>query len=94
MATVKGDKASGDEPAVQANQVTPATASVADAVSPSVPPVAVRTYRDTLYTSRTLILPDDRTLAVARGIVTALADDAVAVQCLSTHPDLSRWSKS
>ncbi|EGH64172.1 hypothetical protein PSYAC_04578, partial [Pseudomonas syringae pv. actinidiae str. M302091] len=58
------------------------------AVSPSVPPVAVRTYRDTLYTSRTLILPDDRTLAVARGIVTALADDAVAVQCLSTHPDL------
>ncbi|WP_024674077.1 hypothetical protein [Pseudomonas syringae] len=81
MATVKGDKASGDEPAVQKNQVTPATASVADAVT-------VRTYRDRLYTSRTLILPDGRTLAVAKGIVTAQADDAVAVQCLSTHPDL------
>lgn len=88
MATVKTDKASGDEPAVQSIQVIPAAASIAQAASPTASPVAVRTFRDTLYTSRTLILPDDRTLAVAKGIVTALADDAVAVQCLSTHPDL------
>lgn len=88
MATVKGDKASGDEPAAQKNQVTPATASVNDAASPPALPVTARTYRDTLYTSRTLILPDGRTLAVAKGIVAALADDAVAMRCLSAHPDL------
>ncbi|SDX05084.1 hypothetical protein SAMN05444064_110213 [Pseudomonas syringae] len=88
MATVKGDKASGDEPAVQKNQVTPATASVADAASPPAAPVTVRTYRDTLYTSRTLILSDGRTLAVAKGFVTAQADDAIALQCLNAHPDL------
>ncbi|WP_272233443.1 hypothetical protein [Pseudomonas syringae] len=45
-------------------------------------------YRDKLFTSRTLILPDDRTLAVAKGIVTAQADDAVALECLRAHPDL------
>ncbi|RMM27275.1 hypothetical protein ALP86_03169 [Pseudomonas amygdali pv. mori] len=88
MATVKIDKASGDQPAAPTSQVTPTAISVADAVSSPAPAVAVRMYRDTLFTSRTLILPDDRTLAVAKGIVTALADDAVAVQCLSTHPDL------
>ncbi|KWS20830.1 hypothetical protein AL062_02635 [Pseudomonas syringae pv. syringae] len=88
MATVKTDKTSGDELAVQSTQVMPAAAPVARPASPSASPVAVRTFRDKLYTSRTLILPDDRTLAVAKGIVTALADDAVAVQYLSTHPDL------
>ncbi|KPZ06427.1 Uncharacterized protein ALO41_01124 [Pseudomonas amygdali pv. ulmi] len=88
MATVKTDKPFGDEPTIQSVQVIPAAASVAQAASPTASPVAVRTFRDPLYTSRTLILPDDRTLAVAKGIVTALADDAVAVHCLSTHPDL------
>ncbi|RMT94841.1 hypothetical protein [Pseudomonas amygdali] len=88
MATVKTDKTSGDELAVQSTQVMPAAAPVARPASPSASPVAVRTFRDRLYTSRTLILPDDRTLTVAKGIVTALADDAVAVQCLSAHPDL------
>jgi len=88
MATVKTDKTSGDQPAVQSIQVIPAAAPVTQATSPTASPVAVRTFRDRLYTSRTLILPDDRTLMVAKGIVTALADDAVAVQCLSTHPDL------
>ncbi|KTB85967.1 hypothetical protein AO069_24605 [Pseudomonas syringae pv. syringae PD2774] len=88
MATVKIDKTSVDEPAAPTSQVTPTAISVAEAVSNPAPAVAVRMYRDTLFTSRTLILPDDRTLSVAKGIVTALADDAVAVQCLSTHPDL------
>ncbi|CAI8988280.1 MULTISPECIES: hypothetical protein [Pseudomonas syringae group] len=88
MATVKTDKTSGDELAVQSAQVMPAAAPVARPASSSASPVAVRTFRDRLYTSRTLILPDDRTLTVAKGIVTAQADDAVAMQCLSTHPDL------
>ncbi|RXT68508.1 hypothetical protein [Pseudomonas syringae] len=88
MATVKIDKTSVDEPAAPTSQVTPTAISVAEAVSNPAPAVAVRMYRDTLFTSRTLILPDDRTLTVDKGIVTALADDAVAVQCLSTHPDL------
>ncbi|RMT89858.1 hypothetical protein ALP41_04292 [Pseudomonas savastanoi pv. nerii] len=88
MATVKGDKASGDEPTVRANQVTPAVAFVADAAAPPASSVAVLTYRDTLFTSRTLILPDERTLAVAKGIVTAQADDTVALECLRAHPDL------
>ncbi|MEE4995978.1 hypothetical protein V2K22_04400 [Pseudomonas alliivorans] len=88
MATVKTDKTSGDELAVQSIQVIPAAPPVTQAASPTASLVAVRTFRDRLYTSRTLILPDDRTLTVAKGIVTALADDAVAVQCLSTHPDL------
>lgn len=86
MATVKIDKTSGDEPAAPTSQVTPTAISVADAVSP--PAVAVRMYRDTLFTSRTLILPDDRTLAVAKGIATAQADDTVALEYLRAHPDL------
>ncbi|KPC06857.1 Uncharacterized protein AC500_2484 [Pseudomonas amygdali pv. lachrymans] len=45
-------------------------------------------YRDTLFTSRTLILPDDRTLAVAKGIATAQADDTVALEYLRAHSDL------
>nr|WP_240995077.1 hypothetical protein [Pseudomonas viridiflava] len=45
-------------------------------------------YRDKLFTSRTLILPDERTLAVAKGIVTAQADDTVALEYLCAHPDL------
>ncbi|RXT59591.1 hypothetical protein, partial [Pseudomonas syringae] len=60
MATVKIDKTSVDEPAAPTSQVTPTAISVAEAVSTPAPAVAVRMYRDTLFTSRTLILPDDR----------------------------------
>ncbi|WP_024690889.1 hypothetical protein [Pseudomonas tremae] len=88
MATVKIDKASGDQPAAPTSQVTTKAISVTDAASPPAPAVAVRMYRDTLFTSRTLILPDDRTLAVAKGIVTAHADDTVALEYLRAHPDL------
>ncbi|MCH5571182.1 hypothetical protein LT709_09270 [Pseudomonas syringae pv. syringae] len=88
MATVKTDKPSGDEPTIQSIQAMPAAASVAQAASPTANPVAARTFRDTLYTSRTLILPDDRTLSVAKGIVTAQADDTVALEYLRQHPDL------
>ncbi|TES63120.1 hypothetical protein E2N90_27970 [Pseudomonas syringae pv. tomato] len=88
MATVKTDKTSGDELAVQSAQVMPAAAPVARPVPPSALAVAGRMYRDTLFTSRTLILPDARTLAVAKGIATAQADDTVALEYLRAHPDL------
>ena len=45
----------------------------------------VRTFRDKVYTSRTLILPNGATLPVAKGRVSAFGDDQF--QYLSTHPD-------
>lgn len=90
MATVKIDKTSGDEPAASTSQVTPEAMSVSDALVPLAPAVAVRIYRDKLFTSRTLILPDERTLAVANGIVTAQADDTVALEYLRAHLDLEQ----
>ncbi|UVJ45542.1 hypothetical protein NVV94_08290 [Pseudomonas sp. LS1212] len=56
--------------------------------SPAVPKAVAQVYRDTLYTSRVLILPDGRTLAVVKGRVTAAAGDAVAQRYLGDHPDL------
>lgn len=47
-------------------------------------------YRDILYTSRVLILPDGRQLAVAQGRVSADAGDTVALDYLSKHPDLQQ----
>ncbi|MFK0086499.1 hypothetical protein ACIQUS_04310 [Pseudomonas sp. NPDC090755] len=49
---------------------------------------AALVFRDTLYTSRVLILPDSRQLAVTRGQVSAAADDSVALAYLQDHPDL------
>lgn len=45
-----------------------------------------RVFRDTLYTSRTLILPDDSTLAVTKARVTATTDEQFAF--LKAHPEL------
>ncbi|NUU35145.1 hypothetical protein [Pseudomonas sp. C2B4] len=45
-------------------------------------------YRDNRYTSRVLILPQDRQLPVARGRVSVSGDDAEALQYLDAHPDL------
>ncbi|NAN55270.1 hypothetical protein EX349_29190 [Pseudomonas protegens] len=45
-------------------------------------------FRDTLYTSRVLILPDGRQLTVAQGRVSADAGDIAAREYLSKHPDL------
>lgn len=81
MATVKNDTSSVDKGARQ-------TEPVAQPVSPptaSVP--ATRTYRDKLFTSRTLILADNRTLAVVAGHVTVPADDMVALDYVHQHPD-------
>ncbi|BAO62922.1 hypothetical protein PPC_3575 [Pseudomonas protegens Cab57] len=53
---------------------------------PAVPDASV--FRDTLYTSRVLVLPDGRQLAVKQGHVTADAGDLVALDYLRSHPDL------
>lgn len=47
-------------------------------------------FRDTLYTSRVLVLPDGRQLAVAQGRVSADAGDGAALEYLSQHPDLQQ----
>ena len=50
-----------------------------------------RTFRDKVYTSRTLILPDGATLPVAKGRVSADSDDQF--QYLNTHPDFERLTE-
>lgn len=47
-------------------------------------------FRDILYTSRVLILPDGRQLAVAEGRVSAPTGDSTALEYLSKHPDLQQ----
>jgi len=44
------------------------------------------TFRDTLYTSRTLVLPDGSTVSVVKGRVSASTDKQFAF--LKAHPDL------
>lgn len=46
----------------------------------------LRLFRDKVYTSRTLIMPDGRTLPVSKGQVAAFGDDQF--EFLSAHPDL------
>lgn len=50
-----------------------------------------RLFRDKVYTSRTLILPDGATLPVAKGRVIADSDDQF--QYLNTHPDFERLTE-
>jgi hypothetical protein len=45
-----------------------------------------RVFRDTVFTSRTLVLPDGRTLSVVAGRVTACGDDQY--NFLKAHPDM------
>lgn len=44
-------------------------------------------FRDTLYTSRILILADGRELAVVQGTVSVPAGDSLARDYLQQHPD-------
>lgn len=53
----------------------------------STPTASTTTFRDSLYTSRTLILPDDRTLAVVKGAVSVSTSDDVALNYLKTHTE-------
>ena len=49
------------------------------------------TFRDTVYTSRSLVLPDsDRVLQVQAHTVSVETDDVDALNYLSNHPDLAR----
>ena len=48
------------------------------------------TFRDTLYTSRTVILPEGRTLAVAKAQVSVDASDDVALKCLKAHTEFEQ----
>jgi len=45
-----------------------------------------RVFRDTLYTSRTLVLPDGSTVAVTKARVTAATDEQFTF--LKAHPEL------
>ncbi|WP_210559098.1 MULTISPECIES: hypothetical protein [unclassified Pseudomonas] len=51
------------------------------------------TFRDTLYTSRTVILPDGRTLAVAKAQVSVDGTDDVALQCLKAHAEFEQLTE-
>ena len=57
-----------------------------DATSPP-PLTSTKTFRDTVYTSRTLILPGDRELAVAKGTVSVCTTDDVALKFLNAHAE-------
>ncbi|ROL86117.1 hypothetical protein [Pseudomonas chlororaphis] len=48
------------------------------------------TYRDKIYTSRTLILSAERTLLVAKGVVTVSASDAVALKYLKENAEFEQ----
>ncbi|MEJ5039171.1 hypothetical protein [Pseudomonas sp. MYb398] len=54
------------------------------------PPAGARVFRDTVFTSRTLILPDGRSLPVTQSRVIAGADDTIALEFLKDHPDLQQ----
>lgn len=56
-------------------------------VAPVTVPVSTVSFRDTLYTSRTLILPGQRTLAVAKGRAIVEANDLAALDYLKAHPE-------
>ncbi len=51
------------------------------------PRSSTATFRDTVYTSRTLILPGDRELPVAKGVVSVSTTDAVALKFLKDNTE-------
>jgi hypothetical protein len=65
------------------------TASESFPVSPVLTPSVV-TFRDMLYTSRTVVLPDGRTLAVAKNKVTVDSADDVALKTLKAHAEFEQ----
>lgn len=68
--------------------VVSTTDIVADetATAALIPVSTGRIFRDNVFTSRTLIMPDGRSLPVSKGRVTALGDDQF--EYLNNHPDL------
>lgn len=68
------------------------TDPVAPVLSKSTPVVdPVRTFRDKVYTSRMLILPNGATLPVAQSCATAVDDQQF--QYLNSHPDFERLTE-
>lgn len=68
------------------------TDPVAPVLSKSTPVVdPVRTFRDKVYTSRMLILPNGATLPVAQSRATAVDDQQF--QYLNSHPDFERLTE-
>jgi len=65
------------------------TASESTTISPVLMPMTV-TFRDKLYTSRTVVLPDGRTLAVAKNKVTVDSADDVALKTLKAHAEFEQ----
>ena len=65
--------------------VTPVLQKSTPAQSPA------RTFRDKVYTSRMLILPNGVTLPVAKGRATAVDDQQF--QYLNSHPDFQRLTE-
>ncbi|MGA8134481.1 MAG: hypothetical protein WCA48_10075 [Pseudomonas gingeri] len=65
------------------------TASESTPISPVLMPMTV-TFRDTLYTSRTVVLSDGRTLAVAKNKVTVDSADDVALKTLKAHAEFEQ----
>lgn len=62
---------------------------VSDAEKPVASEIGpIRVFRDKAYSSRTLIMPDGRTLAVVNGLVMACGDDQY--EFLSAHPELEQ----
>lgn len=93
MATAKDEKpASAETGVVTDTPIVPAT-PVPVVTAPV--PVAVigpaRVFRDKVYNSRTLIMPDGRTLPVSQGRVTAVGDDQF--DYLKAHPDLEQLTE-
>jgi len=70
-------------------QEDPALLEPIAAANPA-PPMATVIFRDTVFTSRTLILPDDRTLTVAKGVASANAADDVALKYLKAHAEFEQ----
>ena len=75
-------KTPDDKPAADA-------APVLQKTTPAVAPA--RTFRDKVYTSRTLILPSGAAVPVAKGRACAVDDDQF--QYLNTHPDFERLTE-
>ena len=71
------------------DKVTEPVGPVLQKAAPVVSPA--RVFRDKVYTSRTLILPDGATLPVAKGRVSAISDEQF--QYLNTHPDFERLTE-
>ena len=65
------------------------TPPVLQKATPAVAPT--RTFRDKVYTSRTLILPNGAAVPVAKGRACAVDDDQF--QYLNTHPDFERLTE-